>query len=70
MSSAAAPDPDVIELDDEEEGTEDHKKAMSSAVNVKSRSSRGQRRQEVSASVVGRQDGVVDDVEDQEKEGE
>lgn len=70
MPSAAAPDPDVIELDDEEEGTEGHKKVISSAVNVKSQSSRGQRRQEVSASVGGRQDGVVDDVEYQEKEGE
>ena len=68
MSSATAPNPDVIELDDEEEGTEDHKKAMSWT--VKSQSSRGHRRQEVSASVGGRQDGVVDDVEDQEKEGE
>ena len=66
--SAADPDPDGIELD-EEEGTEGHKKARSSAMNAKSQSSRWQRRQEVSESVGGRQNGV-EDVEEEEQEDE
>jgi len=61
----------VIELD-EEEGTEGHKKARSSAVtavNLRSQSSRGQRQQEISEHVGGSQDGV-EDVEDAEQEDE
>ena len=64
----------MIELDDEEEGTESPKKAKSSAprnvgVDGQSQSSQGRRRQEVSEDDGGSQDGV-EDVEDEEQEDE
>ena len=64
----------MINLDDEEEGTEGPKKAKSSAPgnaggNGESHSSQGRRRHEISEDDGGCQNGV-EDVEDEEQEDE